>query len=286
VRVHLIDGTYELFRAHFSKRPDRPLKATVGVVQSLINLLWDQSEECTHAAIAFDNPIVSFRNQLYEGYKSDEGIDPVLRAQFDPVEEACAALGFVVWSMKEFEADDALAAGAFKYAADPRVTQVRLLTPDKDMNQCLVAERIVQIDRMRQKMITAATCKADRGIEPQSIPDFLALTGDTADGFPGIDGWGEKSAATVLAHYLHLEAIPKFPYEWQVKPRGADRLAASLDKDRDAALLYRKLATLRTDAPVPQSLDELKWNGPAANWKSWCEKNDAADLISRPPRRQ
>lgn len=289
--LHLVDGTYELFRAHYSKRPSHTApggwdaKATVGVVTSLINMMWDPHEKVTHVGVAFDNPIVSFRNDLFDGYKTDAGIDPALRAQFDTVEEACSALGLTVWSMKEFEADDALASAAWKFSTDPAVEQIRLMTPDKDMNQCLSWPKVVQYDRMRQKLITKETCKADRGIEPESIPDYLALIGDTADGIPGIDGWGEKSAAVVLAEYKHLEAIPRFPHDWKVKPRGADRLADALDKNRDAALLYKKLATLRTDAPVPQSLDELRYKGPSPQWAKWCEKVGAMDLLDRPPKR-
>jgi 5'-3' exonuclease len=292
MRVHLVDGTFELFRAHYSKRPDHKApagwdaKATVGVVQSLINMTWDPHEKVTHVAVAFDNPIVSFRNKLYAGYKSDEGIDPALRSQFDAVEEAIRALGMVVWSMDEFEADDALAAGAALYAKDPRVEEIRLMTPDKDMNQCLTGTRIIQINRIQQKTITAETVLKDRGITPESIPDFLALTGDTADGYPGLDGWGEKGAATVLAYYKHLEAIPKLPYEWKVKPRGADRLADELDKHRADAMLFRTLATLRTDVPLKESLDDLAWHGPAKEWDAWCDKLGVPDMKNKPRRKQ
>lgn len=289
--VHLVDGTYELFRAHYSKRPEHTApggwdaKATVGVVQSLINMMWDPNEKVTHLAIAFDNPIVSFRNELFAGYKTDEGIDPALRSQFDAVEEACAALGLLVWSMKDLEADDALASGALKYGSLPGVEQVRLMTPDKDMNQCLSWPHVVQYDRMRQRLITADTVREDRGVMPESIPDYLALIGDTSDGIPGIDGWGEKSAAVVLAEYKHVEAIPRFPHDWKVKPRGAERLADALDKNRDAAMLYKKLATLRTDARLPDDVEALRYRGPSAQWESWCERIGAKDMAKRPPRR-
>ncbi len=287
--VHLVDGTYELFRAHYSKRPSHTApagwdaKATVGVVQSLINMMWDPHEKVSHLAVAFDNPIVSFRNDLFDGYKTDEGIDPALRSQFDAVEEAVAALGVVVWSMRDFEADDALATGAVKYGAEPAVEQVRLMTPDKDMNQCLDWPKVVQYDRMRQRLITSATCREERGVEPGSIPDYLALIGDTSDGIPGIDGWGEKSAAAVLREYKHVEAIPRAASEWKVKVRSADRLAASLAESRDDALLYKKLATLRTDAPMPQTLAQLGYAGPSPQWAAWCEKLGVPEMIKRPP---
>jgi 5'-3' exonuclease len=287
MRVHLVDGTYELFRAHFSKRPPhasptgRDLKATVGVVQSMLTLLEDSSEAVTHVAVAFDNPIVSFRNALFDGYKSDFGIPDELRSQFDDVEEAVAALGMVVWSMKEFEADDALAAAAARFAEDPRVSQVRILTPDKDLGQCLRADRIVQVDRMRNKLITEETQLKEKGLSPQSVPDFLALVGDTADGIPGLDGWGEKGTAEVLGAYKHLEAIPRHPYEWKVRPRGADKMAAALTAELENAKLYRRLATLRTDVPLPQTLEQLEWQGaPKKRFQAWSAKV-GADLASR-----
>jgi 5'-3' exonuclease len=287
--VHLVDGTYELFRAHYSKRPEHrapegwDAKATVGVVQSLINMMWDPHEKVSHLAVAFDNPIVSFRNALFAGYKTDEGIDPALRSQFDAVEEACAALGLAVWSMNELEADDALASGALSYSPLPEVEQVRLMTPDKDLNQCLGWPKVVQYDRMRQRLITAETVTKDRGVGPASIPDYLALTGDTSDGIPGIDGWGEKSAAAVLAAYKHLEAIPSSAREWTVKPRSAERLAQALEQNREAALLYKKLATLRTDAELP-ALDALRYTGPSSKWEAWCKRLGVPEMIKRPPR--
>jgi 5'-3' exonuclease len=287
MRVHLVDGTYELFRAHFSKRPPhanpagRDLKATVGVVQSMLGLLDDSKEAVTHVAIAFDNPIISFRNELFDGYKSDFGIPEELRSQFDDVEEAVAALGMVVWSMKEYEADDALAAAAAKFAQDPRVSQVRILTPDKDLGQCLRAERVVQVDRMRSKLITEASQLTDKGLHPESVPDFLALVGDTADGIPGIDGWGEKGTAEVLGTYRHLEAIPRLPYEWQVRPRAAEKMAAALTAELENAKLYRTLATLRTDVPLPQTLEQLEWKGvPRARFEAWSAKV-GAELVGR-----
>jgi 5'-3' exonuclease len=291
MRLHLVDGTWELFRAHFSKRPShaspegKDLKATVGVVQSMLGLLEDTQEAVTHLGVAFDNPIRSFRNDLFDGYKSEEGVPPELLAQFDDVEQGVAALGIVVWSMKEFEADDALATAATRGAEDPRVSQVRILTPDKDLGQCLRGERVVQVDRMRGKLITEASQRADKGLQPASVPDFLALVGDTSDGIPGVDGWGEKGTAEVLGTYPHLEAIPRFPYEWAVKPRGAEKMAAALAASLEEAKLYRKLATLRFDVPLPQSIEELEWKGvPRARFEAWCSKVGAASLATRPKR--
>ena len=289
MRVHLVDGTFELFRAHYGKRPPhsspqgKDLKATVGVVSSLINLLQEASEKATHVAVAFDNPITSFRNDLFGGYKTDEGIDPALRAQFDDVEEAVAALGVVVWRMKEFEADDALATAALRFAKDERVEQVRILTPDKDLGQVLSGTRIVQVDRIRQKVITVETLWADKHLRPESIPDFLALVGDTADGIPGLEGWGEKSTSEVLAAHPHLEDIPELASKWKVKPRSAEKLAAVLATSRIEALLYRKLATLRDDVPLKETLEDLEWKGaPKNRWLKWCESVGTTSLATRP----
>ena len=291
MRVHLVDGTFELFRAHFSQRPahasptGRDLKATVGVVQSLIFLLQETAEKCTHLAVAFDNPIVSFRNDLFAGYKTDEGMDPVLRGQFDDVEEAVAALGVVVWRMKEFEADDALATAAWKFEKDPRVEQVRILTPDKDLGQVLSGQRIVQVDRIRRKEITEASLWADKHLRPTSVPDFLALVGDTADGIPGLDGWGEKSASEVLAVHPHVADIPDDVKQWKVKPRGGDKLALVLARERQEAMLYRTLATLRDDVPLTERLEQLEWKGaPRERWEKWCQATGATTLARRPTR--
>jgi 5'-3' exonuclease len=288
MRVHLIDGTWELFRAHFSHRPPhqgpdgRDLKATVGVVQSLLALLSDRDEAVTHLGVAFDNPITSFRNALFDGYKSEEGVPPELRAQFDEVELGVAALGLTVWRMGEFEADDALATAAVRFAADPRVTQVRILTPDKDLGQVLQGERIVQVDRVREKVITEATQQATKGLMPGSVPDFLALVGDTADGIPGLEGWGEKSTAQVLQAYPRLEQIPADVKTWSVKPRGAERLSASLEAHRAEALLYRTLATLRTDVPLAESLEALEFHGtPRAAFTAWCARVGSSSLPGR-----
>jgi 5'-3' exonuclease len=287
MRLHLVDGTYELFRAHFSPRPGttapdgRDVKATVGLVSSLLYLLADAEERATHVAVAFDNPIVSFRNDLFAGYKSDEGVPLELRSQFDIAEAATAALGVAVWSMDRWEADDAMATGAVRFRDE--VEQVRLMTPDKDMNQLLDGDRVVQVDRMRNKLIDVGTLRAGKGIGPASVPDWLALVGDAADGIPGIPGFGAKAASAVLAHYEHIENIPRFAHEWKVDVRGAKRLATSLDERRDDAMLYKKLATLVTDAELPHTLADLEWRGaPRDTWVAWCGAMGREDFLDRP----
>jgi 5'-3' exonuclease len=259
VRLHVVDGTYELFRAHYSKRPERPDKATLGMVESLLALTADPAEQVTHVAVAFDNPIRSFRNRLFAGYKTEEGVEPGLLAQFDGAEAATRAAGFVVWSMDEFEADDALATAAARWAGS--VEQVRILTPDKDLGQCIRGRTIVQIDRMRGKEIDEEALIARRGIPPASIPDWLALVGDDADGVPGLPGFGEKGAAALLAEFGHLEQIPADAHRWPKAVRGAARLAATFNERRDDAFLYRELTRLRTDVPLTETLDQLRWQG-------------------------
>lgn len=285
-RLHLVDGTYELFRAFYSKRPDHrtpagaPAKAVLGLVHSLLALTTDAAELATHVAVAFDNPIRSFRNELFAGYKTEDGVDPDLLAQFDPAEEAVRALGMTVWSMDRWEADDALATGAARFAS--QVEQVRICTPDKDLGQCLVGAQVVQVDRLRQKVIDEAALIALRGITPRSIPDWLALTGDTADGVPGLVGFGEKSAAALLAAFVHLEAIPDDPAAWPRSVRGAPRLAATLAAHRDDALLYRELTRLRTDVPLTESLADLAWTGvPRERFAAWCDTVGATTLRAR-----
>ncbi len=289
MRLHLIDGTYELFRAHFSPRPDHTApagwsaKATVGLVSSLLALLHDAAEEVTHIAVAFDNPIRSFRNDLFDGYKTDEGVPPDLRAQFHRAEEAVRALGVTVWSMREHEADDALATGAARFR--DRVDQVRLMTPDKDLGQCLLGRRVVQIDRRQKKVIDEPTFRSTRGFPPRSVPDFLALTGDDADGIPGLPGFGDKGAATLIGAYERLENIPELSSEWKVKPRGALALADTLAKRRDEALLYRRLATLVEDVPLAESLDDLRFSGvPRAAYDAWCSELGVTTLRTTPRR--
>jgi 5'-3' exonuclease len=286
-RLHVVDGTYELFRAHYSKRPDHrapagwDAKATVGVVSSLLALVADPDEAVTHLAVAFDNPIRSFRNDLFAGYKSDEGVAPELRAQFDPVEDAVRAAGIVVWSMRDHEADDALATAAARFAGE--VDQVRILSPDKDFGQCLRGERVVQVDRRQQKVIDEAALRAARGFGPRSVPDFLALAGDTADGIPGLVGFGERGTSMLLGAYEHIENIPPHPFEWSVQPRGALRLAATLAAEREDALLYRRLATLVETVPLSESLEDLRFRGvPRARFEAWCDELGVTTLRTVP----
>lgn len=289
MRLHLVDGTYELFRAHFSPRPGvqspdgRDAKATVGLAASLLALLHDVHEAVTHVAIAFDNPIRSFRNDLFAGYKSEEGVPPELLAQFDAAEEAARALGLTVWSMKDLEADDALGSAAARWAG--KVAQVRLLTPDKDLGQCVRGQTVVQVDRKQHKEMDEAAVRQRLGVAPASVPDLLALVGDAADGIPGLPGFGEKGASLLLGEYGHLEHIPEDAGAWTVRPRGADKLAATLRAHREEALLYRRLATVVTDAPLPESLDDLRWAGvPRERYLAWCDALGLTTLRSRPQR--
>jgi 5'-3' exonuclease len=263
MRLHLVDGTFELYRAHFSKRPAHAQKATRGLAQSLLALLLDAAEQVTHIAIAFDNPIRSFRNDLFAAYKSDEGVPPELRAQFDSAEDAARAAGVVVWSMREFEADDALATAAARYGS--QVDQVRILTPDKDLGQCLEGDHVVQVDVIRKRVTNEAALRERRGVKPASIPDLLALTGDDADGIPGLPGFGDRTAAALLARYEHLEGIPLDGRGWPDAVRGADRLAATLRARLADVLLYRELATLRRDVPLRETLEDLRYRGPDEN---------------------
>lgn len=263
MRVHLVDGTYELFRAHFTPRPGREdpqgrdVKATEGLVNTLLSLLHDEDEQVTHLAVAFDNPIESFRNDLYPGYKNGEGIDPGLLAQFDRAEEATRSLGLVVWSMDEYEADDALAAGATRYRDR---AQVRIMTIDKDLAQCVRGDQVVQVDRRNEIVYDEAGVEDKHGVSPRSIPDYLALVGDTADGFPGIKGFGKKTAATLLSRYGHLEDIPADGADWDVPVRGAEGLARRLQDEWEDALLFRRIATLVDDVDVDE-LDAVAWHG-------------------------
>jgi 5'-3' exonuclease len=284
MRLHLVDGTYELFRAHFSKRPmetdpsGRDVKATLGVAWSMLSLLRDPEEQVTHIAIAFDNPIRSFRNELFAGYKTEEGVSPELLGQFGLVEEAMRALGIVVWSMDEWEADDALATAASRFWQD--VEQVRILTPDKDLGQCLRGTRIVQVDRMRGRVIDEKALLATRGIAPASVPDYLALVGDSADGIPGVPGFGKKTAATLLHEYGRLENIPLRAADWKPALRGASSLAASLSANVDRANLYRHLATLVQSVPLAESLEDLRWKGvPRDRFDAWSQSIGASESL-------
>ncbi len=283
-RVHLVDGTYELFRMYYgapssTDAAGREVGATRALMRNLAALV--RSEDVSHVAVAFDTEIESFRNELFAGYKTGAGIDPALRAQFPLAEEACRALGIVTWSMTEFEADDALATFAARASADPRVTKVFLASPDKDLLQCVDGTRIVQLDRRKNVELDEDAARAKLGVAPASVPDYLALVGDAADGIPGVPRWGAKGAATVLTRWESLDAIPEDPKDWQVKVRGADALAASLNEHREAALLYRTLATLRRDVPLEESVDDLAWRGPAPELRGVAEKLGAPELVRR-----
>lgn len=274
MKVHLVDGTYELFR-HFYALPSRvnaagqEVAAVRGVLESMFAML---QYGATHVAIATDHVIESFRNELWADYKDGSGIDPALWRQFPLLEDALRAAGFVVWDMVEYEADDALAAGAKMSAADSRVEQVRICTPDKDLAQCVSGTRIIQYDTRRRFETDEAGVIRKFGVPPSSIPDYLALVGDSADGYPGIPGWGAVSAATLLARYQHLEAIPESPRQWSVAVRGADRLARSLADNREHAFLFRRLATLVTDGPVKNSVDDLQWTAPSVDFAEICSR--------------
>lgn len=278
-RLHLVDGTFELYRAHFAPRPNRPLKATVGLANAMVSLLAEAAEKVTHVAIAFDNPIRSFRNDLFAGYKSDEGVPPDLREQFDGAEEAARALGLVVWSMKDFETDDAIATAVAKFG--PAVEQVRILSPDKDFGQCLKGDSVVLVDRIRNRVLDEAAIRESRGVGPASIPDLLALTGDDADGIPGVPGFGAKTAAALLAKFVHVEAIPAEPTAWPKGIRGADRLAETLNGMRDEVALYKKLATLRVDVPLRETLDDLRWRAITPALEKLAAKWDNPALVAR-----
>jgi 5'-3' exonuclease len=265
MRLHLVDGTYELFRAHFSRGPSRSapdgrdVKAAVGTVRQVMALLDDANEECTHVAVAFDNPIESFRNRLFTGYKDGSGTDPSLLAQFDLVEAGIRALGVTVWSMADVEADDAMASAAVRFAAD--VDQVRILTPDKDLGQVVDGERIVQIDRARDRCYDAAGVEARLGVPPSAVVDHLALVGDTADGIPGVPGIGAKTSALLLQRYSSIAEIPSDHEEWDITVRGAARIAEVLRTHAAEIALWRTLATLVTDVELGCELAQLRWRG-------------------------
>jgi len=284
VIVHLVDGTYELFRyflspgAGFDRGAPPELRAVRGVLASMLGML---EGGATHLGVATDHVIESFRNRLWPGYKTGEGMDPLLVAQFEPLEEALAAMGVVVWPMVEFEADDALAAAAAQAARDARVEQVVICTPDKDLAQCVRADRVVQLDRRTRETRDDAGVRKKFGVPPAAIPDWLALVGDSADGFPGLRGWGPASAAVVLARYGHIEQIPASAAEWDVPVRGAARLASTLVAERERALLFRTLATLREDAPIGTSVDDLRWTGPRGAFAAWAERLGPPSLMER-----
>lgn len=283
MEVHLIDGTYELFRHFFAVGPSfdqngNEIGAVRGVLNSLLGMI---AAGATHIGVATDHVIESFRNDLYPGYKTGAGIDPALLSQFVPLEKALRTMGVVVWAMVEQEADDAMAAAARRASADTRVTRVLICTPDKDLAQSVVGTRIVQLDRRRREIRDAEGVRTKFGISPESIPDYLALVGDAADGFPGLPGWGAKSAAKVLARYPHLEDIPKNAHDWDVSVRGANKLAAALSNQWDDGLLFRRLATLRTDAEVFDTVDALLWAGPRPEFEPLCRSMRATEMWKR-----
>jgi 5'-3' exonuclease len=288
LEIYLVDGTYELFR-HYYAMPSardadgREVAAVRGVLASVLGMI---NGGATHVAVATDHVIESFRNDLWPDYKTGDGIEPDLFSQFHLLEEVLAAAGVVVWPMVEFEADDALAAAAVAAARDPRVERVIICTPDKDLAQCVKGTRIVQLDRRTRVTRDEAGVIEKFGVSPESIPDYLALVGDSADGYPGLPGWGAKSSAAVLAKFLHLENIPADWREWHVKAASASALADTLARERDRALLFRTLATLRTDIPLFDNVDRLRWNGPTPAFAALGARLDAAVTTKKPKGRR
>jgi 5'-3' exonuclease len=281
--VYLIDGTYELFR-HFFAVPaakdvnGQEIGAVRGVLVSVLSMI---ERDTTHLGVATDHVVESFRNDLYPGYKTSEGVDPELLSQFPILEEALEAMGVVVWPMVEFEADDALASAAAKAAQNGDLGKAFICTPDKDLSQSVVGTRVVQLDRRQNLVRDEAGVIEKFGVGPTSIPDYLAVVGDSADGFPGVSGWGQKAAAAVLSHYPHLEDIPKDWREWHSSIRKARTLSESLFGAWDDALLFRKLATLRVDAPVFDTVEQLRWRGPRPGFDQYCRRLKAPDLLRR-----
>ncbi len=284
MKIYLIDGTYELFRNHFGappkKGPDgQPVGAVQGLIRSLLMLL--SAPGVTHLACAFDHVIESFRNDLYPAYKTGAGVDPDLLAQFSLAEEAVSALGIVTWPMVEFEADDALASAVARFQGEAEVEQLILCSPDKDLAQLISGSRVVSWDRRREIILDASGVQEKFGVRPSSIPDWLALVGDSADGYPGIPGWGAKSAAAVLSRFDHLESIPADPADWGLGSARASRLAESLSQRKEEALLYRRLATLRLDVPLQESLNDLAWQGAFLQLKDVCHRLGDEKFTSR-----
>jgi 5'-3' exonuclease len=278
LEVYLVDGTYELFRHYYAVPPardadGREVGAVRGVLRSMLGML---RGGVTHLGVATDHVVESFRNGLWDGYKTSEGVEPDLLAQFPVLEQVLAVAGIVVWPMIEFEADDALAAGAAAAAMDARVERVVICTPDKDLAQCVKGTRIVQLNRRTNAILDEAGITQKFGVPPESIPDYLALVGDSADGYPGLKGWGAKSSAAVLAKFRHLEAIPADSKDWFVNATNAGALAATLVREREQAILFRTLATLRTDIPLFDNVDQLRWAGPTPEFEAIAAKLDAA----------
>jgi len=281
--VYLIDGTYELFRHFFAVPAARDangqeIGAVRGVLASVLSMI---ERGATHLGVATDHVVESFRNDLYPGYKTSEGVAPELLSQFPILEEALESMGVLVWPMVEFEADDALASAAAKSAQDDHVKQVFICTPDKDLSQCVVGTRIVQLDRRSNVVRDEAGVVAKFGVSPQAIPDYLAVVGDSADGFPGVAGWGQKAAASVLSVYPHLEDIPKDWKAWNPAIRRARALAESLFSSWNDALLFRTLATLRLDVPVFDEIERLRWHGPCQSFEDQCRRMKVPELLRR-----
>ena len=284
MQIHLVDGTYELFR-HFFGAPSHITSdgKEVGAVRAVANSMLSLIEQgATHIGIATDHVITSFRNELYEGYKDGSEIDPVILSQFLPLEEVLDVLGFTVFPMIEYEADDGLGAAAHKAAQHPEVQQVIICTPDKDLGQCLTSdEKIIQYDRRKQARITYQTVIEKFGVSPESIPDYLGLVGDTADGFPGIKGWGAKSSASLLCHYHHIENIPNDFNEWIPQVRSSQKLSETLNDDYELALLFKLIATIDYDAPTFETVDDLRWSGPKQNYDAFLRSIDGERIIQR-----
>lgn len=284
MKLHLIDGTYELFRAHFGAPPKKSLSgqevgATLGLIRNLLMLL--QTEGVTHVAVAFDHVIESFRNKMYAGYKTSEGVDPIILNQFEIAEKAVAALGVPVWSMVKFEADDAIATAVTKFKKEKLVEQVIICSVDKDLTQMVDGKKVICWDRRREILLDEKGVIEKFGVKPESIPDYLALVGDSADGYPGIKGWGEKSTSTILAKYKHIESIPKDPKKIPLSLGRATTLLENLQANYQDALLFRELSTLRQDVPLKESLKDLEWRGATEKFKRVCVELREGKIVER-----
>ncbi|MBX3035592.1 MAG: hypothetical protein KF758_01655 [Anaerolineales bacterium] len=284
MKIHLIDGTYELFRAHFGAPPKKSMSgqevgATLGLIRSLLMLL--QTEGVTHVAVAFDHVIESFRNKMYAGYKTSEGVDPIILNQFEIAEKAVAALGVPVWSMVKFEADDAIATAVTKFKKEKSVEQVIICSVDKDLTQMVEGKKVICWDRRREILLDEKGVIEKFGVKPESIPDYLALVGDSADGYPGVKGWGEKSTSAILAKYKHIESIPKDPKKIPLSLGRATTLLENLQANYKDALLFRELSTLRQDVPLKESLKDLEWKGATEKFKRVCVELREGRIVER-----
>jgi 5'-3' exonuclease len=284
MKIHLVDGTYELFRAHFGAPPKKSVNgmevgATLGMLRSMLLLLSDP--EVTHVAVAFDHVIESFRNKMYTGYKSSEGVDPIILNQFPVAEAAIKALGLVTWPMVKYEADDAIATAVAKFKKVKSVEQIVICSVDKDLTQMVDGDRVICWDRRREIILNEKGVIEKFGVDPESIPDFLALVGDSADGYPGIQGWGEKSTSTVLAKYKHIESIPKDPNKIPLGLGRATTLLENLQNNYKDALLFRELSTLRTDVPLKETLADLKWQGAYPRLRKVCKELQSESVVDR-----